>query len=415
MAALPALFPVHVPRADPGVVLPQKEEVFTSLHGTFERRLDATLDDASLLTHENILKECERYVILQENNTRVIDISVLPPRRPKKIYGERMSGPALLLKALLSLGKDSVVKRDASEFFVGRANFENAEFRTMERVFSSQDAGMLFMHFKRPHEHRLTFSKGMYRVAMGADYVRSTRGLVRKNVSKKIKARLRARIEQDYGVTFRNPKTLSDIPFGVLEREGRYIIDHFAIQRADAVTDEIIAYANIPFGAFSWFFLHRLGKDGYEGPSSAELLESALSGRLKRFSKNPSYAHIGPYLENLTIENQGDVAAFCQAITNEFAIYEFPNRSLLAGDEQSVRRYWKHRAFHLFLREYASKVYNGVMGNTPAHIILKIRTKLGERNLPMKERYLDDIFHEPFPEERLLFERMRWRGRTITR
>ncbi|MDO8571839.1 MAG: hypothetical protein Q7R79_04125 [bacterium] len=384
---------IRLPHADPGVPLPQ-EELFTDLHQRFERQLDATLEQKEILSSEAIAAVLNRLAILHDSDIEVSDIRLLvPPRFSRKKF-QPIFLPEQLLREAIHLAKKNGQVKSGTELILARSNFDIIGLKMPERMHYDSVSRSLFIHYEKPFERRITFSRRMFLTALEAEYEWQSRV---------VSGKQRAVIKREFTEGVYRPKSLSAISYGALKRHSTVILRDFSRYRADKRVSELIAHASIPYGTFFWFYENRLGKAGYEGPSAAELLAMAFKAREMRKSENPAYALIGQYAK-------GEDSV---AIVSEFDIFSRPDERLQNGSSEERLRYWKHRAFFFFLREYLGKIYNGIYGNTPDTIELRIRLDLGSLGLPSKERRFDVLFHEPYSEERVCFSKMKWHGRSI--
>lgn len=401
---------IGLPKADPGVPLPT-EEVFTELHQKFERQLDATLEQKEFLSTDTVTVLLRGVAFLKDDNIQIVDIQPRLPRKPRQIF-QPVPSPQRILNATLAATQQQN-RTSESDLFIVRSNNESVGMKLSERMYYDSLSHALFLQYEKPFERRSAFSQRMFLTAMRADYTAEVRALSGKKMPKKMKKKQRALLDAEFRDRMNHPKSLSAIPYGILYRHSREILNDFSRYRAEKRVSEIIAQANIPYGAFCWFYEYRLGKKGYEGPSVSELFSSSLYGRALRHTGNPAYALIEPYLDGVEIGDALKRSAFSEEILKEFDILSVPDEHLMNGSNEQRLRYWKHRAFFFFFREYLGKVYNGLCGNTPDGVTLRIRHELGQLGLPNKDRRLDTIFHEPLGEERVLFSRMKWHGTSL--
>ncbi len=402
---------LRLPQFDPGVPLPT-EEAFTELHQKFERQLDATLEQKEILSIESITELLHTLPMLKDDTIEIIDIQPRLPRRPQKMF-QLIPSPERILRSTLVLARQQHTFQTGSDLTIVRSNNERIGLKLPERMYYDSPSGALFLQYEKSFERRTAFSQRMFLTAIRADYAVEVRTLSTKNISKKIKKKQRALLDAQFPESMSHPKSLTAIPYGVLHRQGTEILNDFSRYRAEKRVTEIIAYAHIPYGVFSWFYEHHLGKEGYEGPTIMELFLLALHGRSMRNTENPAYALIGPYIRDVPIIDTVKLTLFSEALLKECDILSPPDEHALNGSTEQRVRYWKHRAFFLFFREYLGRVFNGLYGNTPNGVTARIRQELEILHLPNKERRLDILFHDPFPEERILFSRMKWHGTSV--
>ena len=169
---------------------------------------------------------------------------------------------------------------------------------------------------------------------------------------------------------------------------------------------------------FHHFYMHQLEKEGYEGPSTRELLYLALSESQKRFGDQ-----LGNYFMRLNApelvnnirrvtgkemtDDSASLRALCDELATRYNLTEYAQ-----GDSDDA-----HLSNELLevLNEYLARVFNGLQGYTPEVMQKKFTDAAHEfgASPDMIPHELLPWYHDPTPEEGATFGRMSWHGKPL--
>ncbi|MCW1930303.1 MAG: twin-arginine translocation signal domain-containing protein [Candidatus Kerfeldbacteria bacterium] len=239
----------------------------------------------------------------------------------------------------------------------------------------------------------------------------------------------KAQVEQWYEQALQTPCSLADISDQILERDGHLLISYIEKKFAENLSEHGLTRSSIIHEAFHAFIETCLGKDGYEGPSVADLLYFAIDATLKRYRpreypllnrwEDPNY---GPYFEGIAWylprekdASVQDVRALCIEVANTYDLLQRPTLAAAQDVSTEDRERWKN--FRLFFTEYWARIYAGALGITPDYIANAVNERYRKAGLYDKYRKspgdYESTAYTPTDEEVQMISQLQWQGEYV--
>lgn len=371
--------------------------------------INAYLEQRTALSDQEINENLEKCDFIETKDLKIQELKIKNPWKP-------FTQKDVLKESLDQSLSDKTISLDKNKLNVIQTNFHKIG-ALFYGAFYINDYKTIFINQESIKAKKERIEELIYKEAVSNEYDRIFNIIKDSNLSELEKDQKKTSLNEWYFACLKNPKKIAEIP----ELISRHIekIKNFVKEFRDReAIKKVTNQACLPHEAFHYFYGTKFAREGYEGPSAAELLAMAIRGKNKRFgNKDPGYAHITHLLKGFDINNDEELTKFCEKIANERDFVSrqksySPTEWQKLSDEEKYAN-WTKKSLSEFLNEYLARIYNGALGNTPKKVKTELEDTVLKRNGVMPNYDLEDIYHEPTDEELTLLKQMKWKGNHI--